>query len=549
MHIVINKSKHGKKIYNSILLRESFREGGKVKKRTIANLSNCSKEEIEAIAFALKHKGDLDQLVNIKRDVNLCEGLSVGAVWVVYQAARRLGIEKALTFSKEGKLALWQVIARVIDQGSRLSAVRLAKVHAACEILGITEGFTEDDLYSNLAWMSDHQEEIETRLFHFRRKKSGCRLFLYDVTSSYLEGDQNFFSAYGYNRDKKRGKKQIVVGLLCDEEGDPVSVAVFSGNTPDVATFAPQIQKIAGQFGCTQVTVVGDRGMIKSTQIEQMPDGIHYITAITKPQIDALIKGGVIQMGLFDKRVCEVSSDGVRYILRRNPFRAEEVLESRISKCQCVEGLVRQKNDYLEKHPRAIVDVALKEVVEKINKIRIGKWLRVYAKNRMLTMDVDEPALLEESRLDGCYVIKTDLPQDSVDARTVHDRYCDLEKVEKAFRTCKTSYLEIRPVFVRNEKSTRGHVLVVMLAYLIVRYLQNAWKEFDLTVEEGLNRLSTLSAMEMKIRGKGGCLRIPQPREDSQKLLSALGIRMPRALPGAGAHVDTRRKLVSRRKI
>jgi len=442
MHIVVNKSKHGKKIYNSILLRESFREGGKVKKRTIANLSHCSNEEVEAIAFALKHKGDLDQLINIKEDVDLQEGLSIGVVWVVYQTARRLGIEKALTSSNAGKLALWQVIARVIDQGSRLSAVRLAKVHAACEILRMTDGFTENALYDNLAWMSDHQQEIETRLFHIRKGKAGCRLFLYDVTSSYLEGEKNFFGAYGYNRDKKRGKKQIVVGLLCDEEGDPVSVAVFSGNTADVQTFAPQIKKIAQQFGCTQVTVVGDRGMIKSTQIEQMPDGIHYITAITKPQIDSLIKGGVIQMGLFDVRVCEVSSEGVRYILRRNPWRAEEIGQSRMSKRQCVEGLVRQKNDYLEKHPRAGVETALKEVGQKIEKLRIGKWLGVQAKDRILAIDVDESVLAEESRLDGCYVIKTDLAADSADARTVHDRYLDLQLVEKAFRTCKTSHLD-----------------------------------------------------------------------------------------------------------
>jgi hypothetical protein len=320
MHIVINKSKQGKKIYNSILLRESYREDGKVKKRTIANLSNCTPDEIAAITLALKHKDDLSQLINIRDDIELHEGLSIGALWVVYQVARRLGIEKALGEGLEGKLALWQVIARVLDQGSRLSAVRLAKVHAACEVLQISEGFTEDNLYQNLSWLSDHQEQIETRLFHIRKGKTGCRLFLYDVTSSYLEGQENFFGAFGYNRDKKRGKKQIVVGLLCDESGDPVSVAVFSGNTPDISTFSPQILKIADQFGCKQVTVVGDRGMIKSAQIDQLPQGIHYITAITKPQIDKLIDGDIIQMGLFDDRVCEVQSEGIRYIFRRNSY-------------------------------------------------------------------------------------------------------------------------------------------------------------------------------------------------------------------------------------
>lgn len=230
MHIVINKAKHGKKIYNSILLRESYRENGKVKKRTIANLSNCPLEEVEAIKLALKYKANLASLINVK-DVNLKEGLSVGAVWTVYQLAKRLGIETALGNDNIGKLALWQVIARTIDQGSRLSAVRLAKSHAACDVLGIEQGFNEDDLYVNLAWLSDQQGLIEDRLFALYKDSGACELFLYDVTSSYLEGVENHFGAYGYNRDGKRGKQQIVIGLLCDAHGEPVSVEVFAGNT------------------------------------------------------------------------------------------------------------------------------------------------------------------------------------------------------------------------------------------------------------------------------------------------------------------------------
>jgi transposase len=548
MHIVINKSKQGKKIYNSILLRESYREDGKVKKRTIANLSNCSPDEIAAITLALKHKDDLSQLINISEDIDLQEGLSIGALWVVYQVAKRLGIEKALGEGLEGKLALWQVIARVLDQGSRLSAVRLAKVHAACEVMQISEGFTEDNLYRNLSWLSDHQEQIETRLFNIRKGKTGCRLFLYDVTSSYLEGQKNFFGAFGYNRDKKRGKKQIVVGLLCDESADPVSVAVFSGNTQDISTFSPQILKIADQFGCKQVTVVGDRGMIKSAQIDQLPQAIHYITAITKPQIDKLIDGGTIQMGLFDDRVCEVQSEGVRYILRRNPYRAEQMKQSRLDRCDCVEKLVSVKNQYLKDHPRAKVETAIKAVREKTKKLKIDKWLKVYATERILALEVDEAVLAEKSRLDGCYVIKTDLCAEFADTVTVHDRYRDLTQVEKAFRTCKTSMLEIRPVFVRTEKSTRGHALVVMLAYLIARYLQNAWTQFDVTVEEGLGQLSTLSTIEMTVTNKGQCLKIPEPRQDSRQLLDALNIRMPKALPRVRGNVDTRKKLPERRK-
>jgi hypothetical protein len=300
MHIVENKSKQGKKIYQSILLRESYRKDGKVKKRTIANLSHCSAEEISAIKLALQYKDDLSKLVHLEDDVRLQEGLSVGAVWVVYQIAKRIGIEGALGKEFNGKLSLWQVIARVIDQGSRLSAVRLAQVHAACDVLGITRGFNEDNLYENLAWMADNQEGLENRLFSVRRGKESAEIFLYDVTSSYLEGEENFFGEYGYNRDGKKGKKQIVIGLLCDECGDPVSVEVFSGNVQDPKTFVSQVRKVAERFGCQRVTFVGDRGMIKSAQIEHLPEGFHYITAITKPQIRSLMQQGAIQLDIFD---------------------------------------------------------------------------------------------------------------------------------------------------------------------------------------------------------------------------------------------------------
>ena len=520
MYIVANKSSKGKKIYNSVLLRESYREGGKVKKRTIANLSRCTPEEIAAIRLALEHKGNLADLGVLKDDVQLQEGLSVGAVWTVYQVAKRLGIEKALRKGFEGRLALWQVIARVIDQGSRLSAVRLAQIHAGCDVLEITRGFDENDLYENLAWLADNQEKIEQRLFSTRRGTDKIEMFLYDVTSSYLEGERNFFGSYGYNRDGKKGKKQIVVGLLCDEYGEPVSAEVFAGNTQDPKTFALQIEKVAERFGCRRVTFVGDRGMIKSTQIASLPEGFHYITAITKPQIRLLIKKGVVQLGLFDEQLHEIEDGVVRYILRRNPVRADEIAANRLSKRQSIEKKVEQKNLYLKEHQRAKVSTAAKEIRGRIERLKLDKWLHVQEQGRALVLEVLEDSLAEEARIDGCYVIKTDLPREAADKRTVHDRYKDLALVEKAFRNCKTSFLEVRPVYVRTEKSTRGHVLTVMLAYMIVRHLQQAWEEFDLTVEEGLKQLSTLSSIELKVKDNGSCFKIPRPREQSRKLLN-----------------------------
>ena len=212
-------------------------------------------------------------------------------VWVLYELAQRLGSKRRLGQISPASWPLWQVMARVIDQGSRLSAVRLAQTHAACEVLQITRGFDENDLYDNLTWLADNQGAIERRLFTTRRGDRKPTLFLYDVTSSYLEGQCNALAAFGYNRDGKAGKKQVVIGLLCDEEGTPVSVDVFAGNTPDMTTLAAQITKVARRFGCDRVTFVGDRGMIKSHQIEDLARaGFHYITALTKPQVERLLK-------------------------------------------------------------------------------------------------------------------------------------------------------------------------------------------------------------------------------------------------------------------
>jgi transposase len=549
MHVVENKSspKNSKKIYQSILLRESYRENGKVKKRTIANLSHCKPEEIAAIKFALKHKDDLSQLGSLK-SVQLQEGLSVGAIWTVYQIAKRIGMERALHSDFNGKLGMWQVMARVINQGSRLSAVRLAQVHAACDVLDIRRGFDENDLYDNLKWLADNQHGIETALFSVRCKKTKPEIFLYDVTSSYLEGTKNFFGEYGYNRDGKKGKQQIVIGLLCDEFGEPVSTEVFAGNTQDPQTFASQVRKAAQLFGCERVTFVGDRGMIKIPQIEKLPEGFHYITAITKPQIYSLIDQNVIQIELFDEDICEVADDGIRYILRRNSVRVKEINESRLSKYKSVEKLVKKKNSYLCEHAKAKVETAIKDVNKKIVQLKIDKWLSVRSQQRTLELKIDDKALEEASLLDGCYVIKTDVPKEAADKQIIHDRYKDLADVERAFRTFKTDFLEVRPVYVQTEQSTRGHVLVVMLSYMIIRKLRRAWQKFDLTVEEGLKQLMTVCSMEMQVKNQASCLKIPRPREQSRQLLKALDIRMPTVLPHRNVRVVTRKKLTKRRK-
>jgi len=547
------------KTYTRHLLRESYRENGKVKHRTIANISKASPEEIDAIRLALRHKGDLQELGSLKADVTLGQGVSVGAVWTIYETARQLGIVAALGSTRQGKLALWQTIARVIDQGSRLSAVRLAGDHAGCDILNLG-AFDEDDLYENLDWLCTNQAAIEDRLAGAnqpgiepaRKGKAASKgqLFLYDVTSCYFEGECNELAAFGYNRDGKKGKRQIVIGLLCNDVGRALSIEAFKGNTTDPATFASQVRKAANRFGGREVTFVGDRGMIKSHQVEDLAGyGFHYITAITKPQIERLLRENALQLELFDQEIAEVRTDeGVRYVLRRNPIRAGEMAASRQDKVRSVSKELNRQNTYLADHPRAQVEVALRKIDQRLQKLRLSAWLTVSASGRELSLVEDAEALAEESKLDGCYVLKTDLPPQAAPKEVVHERYKDLALVEWAFRSSKTVHLEARPIYVRRESRTRGHVLVVMLAYLIIAELARRWQELDTTVEEGIKALSTICATKVLVKGVVCCIQIPRPREPLQQLLGAARISLPDALPSKGVVVTTKKKLPERRK-
>ena len=550
MYVDESTVRQNEKTYTRYLLRESYREGRKVRHRTIANLSQCSPEEIAAIRLALRHKKNLSELTTHAETVSLKQGLSVGAVWLLYDMSRRLGINDALGTTRQGKLALWQVIARVIGQGSRLSAVRLAGAHAACDVLGLGK-FDEDDLYANLDWLCENQATIEDRLFAGMKRAGNSGLYLYDVTSSYLEGTQNELSAFGYNRDGKKGKRQIVIGLLCDESGGPLSIEVFTGNTQDTRTFAAQIKKAAERFGGSEVTFVGDRGMIKSGQVEELGTyGFHYITAITKPQIETLLRAGVIQMGLFDQQLAEVSGvAGIRYVLRRNPARAEEISKSREDKLMSLRKEVARQNEYLKGHALAKVETALKKLRERCNRLKLSEWATITAENKEIMLGINQDVLREEAKLDGCYVLKSDLSPEVATKEIIHNRYKDLSLVESAFRSSKTVYLELRPIHVRLATRTRGHVFVVMMAYRIIRELAVRWQDLDMTVEEGINELSTLCAQEVSFNGKEQCNQIPQPRGSVKKLLDAARIRMPEALPSKGIIVTTKKKLTSRRKL
>lgn len=546
MHIDDQTYQRNGKTYRRALLRNSYRKNGKVHHDTVANLSKCNPDEIDVLKFALKNKKTLKELEIPGQKVETHQGRTVGSVWTLHQLSKRLGIEKALGRCREAKLSLWMVISAVIGSVSRLSATRLAQSHAACDILRL-DGFCEDDLYLALDWLCENQQKIEDRLFKNRYRSKIPNLFLYDVTSSYFEGDKNELARYGHDRDGKKGKKQIVIGLLTDDEGYPVSCEVFQGNTKDNQTFKDQVDKVANRFGIKKVTFVGDRGMIKSAQISDLSADDYYITALTKPQIEKLLREDVFQMELFDKTICEAIDEEIRYVLRRNPIRAKEIRENRQSKLEVVNKLCAKKTQYLAEHPRATVKAAKGKIRKLINKLRIDKWTKVRSKGRIFSVDVNDIELSEIEKLDGCYAIKTNLSATDASRETIHDRYKGLAEVEWAFRTMKTTLLHIRGIYVRKANRTRAHVFAIMLAYIIAYELRRLWRDIDTTIEEGVAELSSLCATEVVI-GSLSIQTVPIPRESVKMLLEKADITLPDAIPCSKESVFTRKRLVEERR-
>jgi transposase len=372
------------------------------------------------------------------------------------------------------------------------------------------------------------------------------------VTSSYLEGDHNALAAWGYNRDRKEGKKQVVVGLLADRQGEPVSIQVFRGNTSDLKTFGQQVHTIREELGCAGVTLVGDRGMIRTDQkaAAQAAD-FHFITALTKPQIEKLLQTKVFQLELFEEKIHEVlGADGRRFVLRRNPVRQAELKRAREQKHQALEAALKKANTYLDEHPRATVAIQRRALAARLQALKVADWLNLSVKQQRLVLILDAPALDAAAVLDGCYVVETDLKATQAEAQTVHDRYKDLAFVERDFRTLKTGHLEFRPWFVCTQDNTQAHALTSMLALKVRRQLERAWWSLEVTVEEGLLELEKLCVMELVHPQSGQVVarQVPQPNARQKQLLDALKLELPATVPQATVIVGTRKKINMARK-
>ena len=531
MYIIRPKKKTSTKIHTSILLIEGYREQDKVKHRTLANLTHWPEPLVLEFEKLLKG-GKVTSL----EDLTYSQGKSCGGLIAIKQLCKRLGISDSLGNSKYATLSLFMIAGRILSPGtSKLGLIEWSKNQAVEEVLNL-QNVNKNNLYESLDWLTENQEEIEKKLFKFRNKEEKVpEVYFYDVTSSYFEGTQNELSFFGYNRDKKAGKKQIVIGLLCEKGGCPISVEVFNGNTQDQKTVSNQLRKLKNIFGVERVIFVGDKGMIKMDQINEINSDDfkwNYITSITKQQIEKMLKDKMLQMEQFDEKIAEIedTETGVRYILKRNPKRAAEIRSNRESKQDKIFEKIEEKNKYLKEHKRASPNVALRDINQLVKKLKLSDVITCQCDGRTINHVIDKTELEELEKLDGCYVIKTDVPKDIADKEIVHDRYKDLSKVEWAFRTFKTAFEELRPIFVRKEKRTKGHVFICMLGYIILHHVWNRLGDLGLTrkfIFESLDKIqyATYHFEDIKIK------KLPiEFLNHQQKILERLQVVLPKTM-------------------
>jgi transposase len=518
----------------AILLRESFRQDGKVRTRTLANLSHWPPERIEALDRLLH--GDFDHAVLSEPTL----GPVFGLLYALKQIADQIGLTAALGTSERGRLSLFLILARIAHQGSRLSAVRWAQDQAVREVLGL-RGFDEDDLYAALDDLCQHQEKIEQALYrrYLRQRGSPPRLFLYDVTSSYLEGMHNELGAFGYNRDGKRGKLQIVIGLLTDEQGEPLAVRVFDGNTADPTTVAEQIQILQKQFQVQELVFVGDRGMVKSKGKQALQQAqLHYITALTDPQIRRLLGEGILQLPLFSETICEVEHEQLRYVLRRNEaeaVRAQRRLQDKLAK---LEAKIQVRNQQVQQQPRCEPQAGLRQMQAWAQQHKLPALVQLRLEANQIVLERQEEAMTQHLQLAGCYVITTDVAGAQMNCQQVHDSYLALQGVERDFRALKTGLLEVRPLFVQKANRTRGHVFCCMLALKLTREmrqrLQTVFGTTDdnphaITLKDALTALSRLCLLSYSVGEPAAVVtKLPHPDVTQTQVLDALAVHLPK---------------------
>ena len=466
----------------AILLRESYREAGKVRKRTLLNLSDWPHERIAGFKALLKG----GTVISKDQDaITIIRSLPHGHVDAALGTARQIGLDRLLgprpAPAQPGgnrcrDLILALVVSRIVDPGSKLAAARALSPDTASSSLGEQLGLgvvDEDELYSALDWLAVRQPAIEAALA--KRHLSGGTLVLYDVSSSYLEGRCCPLAQFGYSRDGKRGKLQIVYGLLCAGDGCPVAIEVFAGSTADPATLPSQVTKLKERFGLDHVVLVGDRGMITQARISEdiKSAGLDWITALRAPAIRALLKGGALQMSLFDDRdmagITSPEFPGERLIVCRNRALAAERARKREDLLAATErdlariaAAVARKRQPL----RGKAEIGL-EIGAVLDKHKMAKHFALDITDTSFSFARKTEEITGEAALDGLYVVRTSLPAAALDDAATVRSYKSLSLVERAFRCIKTVDLQIRPVYHWLTDRVRAHVFLCMLAYYL----------------------------------------------------------------------------------
>jgi Transposase DDE domain len=467
----------------AVLLRESYREQGKVKSRTLANLSNWPPAKIDALRRVL---ADEPMQPAASQHFAIERSLGYGHVAAALGTLHRIGLDRILPKRphRVAKLILAMIVARVVEPAAKLATARQLSDATASHALGALLGLGEvdaDELYEALDRLQAAQPEIEQALAQ-RHLKDGV-LVLYDVSSSYLEGEHCELAQRGYSRDHRPDRPQIVYGLLCNQQGCPVAVEVFEGNTADPMTLAAQIAKLRTRFNLSRVVLVGDRGMITDARLEAdvKPAGLDWITALRAPSIRELAAaGGPLQPSLFDQRdMAEITSDdypGERLVVCRNPdlaarrcHKRQELLEATERQLAAVAARLHSKRRPLRGATR--IGIAVGAV---LNKHRMAKHFDVAITDTTLSWSRRQDAIAAEAALDGFYVIRTNLPAAACSTEQVVLAYKGLSQVERAFRSLKTTDLDIRPIHHRRARRVRGHVLLCMLAYYVTWHMQQA---------------------------------------------------------------------------
>lgn len=466
----------------AILLRESYRQDGKVKNRTLSNLSHWPKAKVEALKAVLK---GATTVAALHECFDIVCGRPHGHVAAVVGTARKLGLESLLASrpSREQQVCLAMIVSRILAPGSKLATARSLVAETRSSSLGETLALNEvtsDELYEAMDWLIERQERIENRLAQ-RHLKEGT-LVLYDVSSTYFEGRRCPLARVGYSRDGQPHKRQIVFGLLTDGGGCPVAVEVFAGNTADPSTVRSQVDKLRQRFGLQRVILVGDRGTLTSARIQHdLEDtGIEWITALRGPAIKKLVQSGQVQMSLFDERdLAElVSPDypGQRLIVCKNPLLADERTRKRQ---ELLEATEKELNKIVAATRRAKRPLRGKDQIglrvgRVLGRFKMAKHFQLIIAEHAFRFARDEQSIQAEALLDGLYVIRTNVSSAILDSADTVRSYKRLAQVERAFRSLKTVDLKVRPIFHRLAERVRAHVFLCMLAYYVEWHMRQA---------------------------------------------------------------------------